>query len=639
MRRLSRMLTAAIIGTGSALVPSLSYAQSPHPPQTFSAPQTARAMRGAISGTVHDERGGPVHGAMVTALGATMAMTISDERGQFSIDALPVGEYILRANLTGFASSQRELVRVGMSSPATHRLQLRRLDTPVGTTGTITPVSSRPIMAAGFGLPPVTLLADGKADEDGHPHNETAWRLRHIKRSVLKDASTPAIALADGEPELSDGSLFGRAVDSAATLAGAIFTDLPFSGEVNLLTTGAFGPGALFTGDGFPRGVAYLAIGAPTPAGDWSVRAAMSEGDLSSWIVAGAFASKPGSSHGYKFGLSYSTQEYLGGNPAALAAMTDGSRNVGEIYGFDRWALGSKVAVEYGGRYARYDYLQEGGLLSPRVGVTVEPFRDTRIKATVAQRMIAPGAEEFLAHGIPGPWLPPERTFAPLGGPGDTNAFSVERARSFDVLLEHEFDATFVVGMRRFYQTVDDQLVTLFGRDAVGDPQAVGHYYVASAGSVDADGWAVHLSSPQTKRVRGSVNYSVTRARWVSRGDMTAVAAWAPAAIRPQTEDLHDVTTSLETDIPETATRVFILYKLNTGYTGSNSSFARPGLDARFDVQVNQALPLSLAGTRWEVLVGIRNLFRDPNDPGSVYDELLVVRPPKRVVGGFLVRF
>jgi len=39
------------------------------------------------------------------------------------------------------------------------------------------------------------------------------------------------------------------------------------------------------------------------------------------------------------------------------------------------------------------------------------------------------------------------------------------------------------------------------------------------------------------------------------------------------------------------------------------------------------------------VLVCVRNLFRDPNDPGSIYDELLVVRPPKRVVGGFLVRF
>ena len=99
------------------------------------------------------------------------------------------------------------------------------------------------------------------------------------------------------------------------------------------------------------------------------------------------------------------------------------------------------------------------------------------------------------------------------------------------------------------------------------------------------------------------------------------------------------MTTSLATDIPETATRVFVFYKINTGYTRADTSQLRAGLDGRFDVQINQALPFELGGTRWEVLVGLRNLFRDPNDPASVYDELLVVRPPKRVVGGFLVRF
>jgi hypothetical protein len=50
-------------------------------------------------------------------------------------------------------------------------------------------------------------------------------------------------------------------------------------------------------------------------------------------------------------------------------------------------------------------------------------------------------------------------------------------------------------------------------------------------------------------------------------------------------------------------------------------------------------LPFGVAGTRWEILVGIRNLFRDSLNVSSAYDELLVVRPPKRVVGGFLVRF
>jgi hypothetical protein len=135
------------------------------------------------------------------------------------------------------------------------------------------------------------------------------------------------------------------------------------------------------------------------------------------------------------------------------------------------------------------------------------------------------------------------------------------------------------------------------------------------------------------------VHYSVTRARWIDRGDIQALAPIAPAAIRPAMEDLHDLTSSIAADISQTATRVFVLYKLNSGFVRSNTSLTRPGLDGRFDLQVNQALPLTFAGTRWEVLVGLRNLFRDPTDPASVYDELLVVRPPKRLVGGFLVRF
>ena len=41
-------------------------------------------------------------------------------------------------------------------------------------------------------------------------------------------------------------------------VATALFADLPFSGEVNLLTTSAFGPGELFSGNAMPRGVAYF---------------------------------------------------------------------------------------------------------------------------------------------------------------------------------------------------------------------------------------------------------------------------------------------------------------------------------------------------------------------------------------------
>jgi len=48
---------------------------------------------------------------------------------------------------------------------------------------------------------------------------------------------------------------------------------------------------------------------------------------------------------------------------------------------------------------------------------------------------------------------------------------------------------------------------------------------------------------------------------------------------------------------------------------------------------------LDFTSAQWQVLVAVRNLFRDLAADSSVYDELLVVRPPKRIVGGFLVKF
>jgi hypothetical protein len=596
--------------------------------------QAMHATRGRISGSVSDERGGPLPGAMVSMLGVTMATTVADDAGHFTLEALPVGEYILRAHMAGFAASPRQLVKVG-TAPTVHKLQLRRLDAPVATAGH-TPVEARPIVAAGFGLPagpqPESANPDGTAD---HPHNETAWRLRHIQRSILKDRSNSVI-LAESEPPAPEPSAFGRGFD-VGPLA-SIVNSLPFSGEVNLLTTGAAGPGDLFNAFGLPRGVAYLALGANTHGGGaWTMRAAMSEGELSSWIVAGAFKSRP-SAHRYDFGVSYSTQEYQGRNPVALAAVTEGSRNVGEIYGLGRWSFGPRVTLEYGGRYAHYDYLENPDLLSPRASLTVEPLRNVRVRASVAQRELAPGAEEFLSPRAAGPWLPPERTFAPLDGPGCADVFRTERARSFDVGIEREFEGAYIFGLRRFYQTVDDQLVTLFGLELPQGPRSVGHYYVASAGAADAEGWAVRVSSLSTGRIRGSLEYSRTTAHWLSRGDIAAIAPWAPAAVRESNDELHDITTSIETDIPETSTRVFVLYKLNTGYTRGPEA-STPGLDGRFDLQVNQALPVTLAGTKWEVLFGVRNLFRDPGEAGSVYDELLVVRPPTRVVGGVLVKF
>jgi len=42
---------------------------------------------------------------------------------------------------------------------------------------------------------------------------------------------------------------------------------------------------------------------------------------------------------------------------------------------------------------------------------------------------------------------------------------------------------------------------------------------------------------------------------------------------------------------------------------------------------------------RWEMLLAVRNFFRETSSDQSVYDELLVIRPPKRIVGGITMLF
>ena len=628
MARLTGLFAAAIVGA-TVLPASAQSGMAPASTTRVSVHgQQARLALGGIQGVVIDDRGGPLAGAMVSALGAATLMATTDARGRFLIQPLPSGEYQLRVHLPGFISTRRDRVRVNAAAADVSKIQMRRADDSL---------TSRSILAASVVQP-----SGENPAPDADNHTETAYRLRHIKRSVLKqDGGVVSITGVSFEGELETdpaGSIFGRALDSAANMAATFFTATPFSGEVNFLTTSAFGPGPLLFSDFVPRGVAYMSIGAPAASGRWDVRASMSQSDVSAWIVAGSFTSRIASTHDSAFGVSYSTQRYAQPPRALLpgaADLDDDSRNVGEIYGRDRWRVAPTLALEYGARYAHYDYLRQS-LLSPRLGLTLTPYRDTFITANVGQRMVAPGAEEFLAPATVGPWLPPERTFAALEG----QDLRVERVRFFDIGLAHEFDDAFVLGVRRFEQRVDNQAATLFGLPINGGPESPGHYFVGSAGSFDADGWGVRLSSTPTQRVRGSIDYSLTRTHWLSRGDMAAIAMWTPAAIRPRQEDVHDVTTSLETELPQTATRVFVLYKMNSAFARGNDP-AGASFDYRFDVQVNQALPFMpfSNSARWEVLVGLRNLFRDPNDTGSVYDELLVVRPPKRMVGGVLIRF
>jgi hypothetical protein len=204
--------------------------------------------------------------------------------------------------------------------------------------------------------------------------------------------------------------------------------------------------------------------------------------------------------------------------------------------------------------------------------------------------------------------------------------------------VERDLGSASAVTVRAFREQIADQLVTMFGVDLPGLPPAsLGHYFVGNYGDVQARGVSAGFRTV-AGRVQGSVEYSLTRAQWDS-AEETGLVLGLPSNTPLRAGRIHDVATSIETAVPETSTRVVVLYRVSNGFA-HRAVDEGAGLDSRFDFQVRQSLPfLDFSTAKWEMLVGIRNFFRETSAEQSVYDELLVVRPPKRIVGGLTMRF
>jgi hypothetical protein len=595
-------------------------------PQLVSSTTAATVAAFELSGTVQDRQGRPLVGAVVSAIGSESAFAVSDRDGRFTFRTLPAGPYILRAHLQGYLPARPRLMQISSGARSDFAITLVKRSEAADPPA---------VLAAGVGGVDEPIV--DPETEATHEHDELAWRLRHLKRSVLKREGerVPGVDTlwVDDNPLMG----LGRAVGESARLASSILADLPLDGQFNLLTTTSFDrPQDLFSPDAaLPRSVAFVSLSAPMPSGEWRMRGALTQGDLSSWTVAGSFARALQATHAYQAGFSYGMQRYSGGNAEALSAVRDGGRTVGMLYAYDTWRVAPPLRVDFGARYANYGYLHDQGLWSPRAGVEVKPLDDPlKIRASVAHREDAPGAEEFIPPAT-GVWLPPERTFSTVSRRGE---FRPERVDHVEVAAERPVVGSLLVGVRAFRQRAQDQTVTLFGVAAVDETVSTGHYHVGSAGDFDAIGWGVRVSRTIGESTRASIDYSRASAEWSGGSpDLVALARFASQALRRE-DIVHDLTATLESLVPATSTRVFVLYKLNTAVAAHGFEQLSAG-GPRFDVQINQALPFTVAKSRWEALVAVKNMFHDEFDSGSLYDELLVVRAPTRVLGGVTVKF
>ena len=197
------------------------------------------------------------------------------------------------------------------------------------------------------------------------------------------------------------------------------------------------------------------------------MRGALTQADISSWIVAGAYTTRVPARHRYDLGLSYSTQRYDGGNPLALRDVTDGSRNVGAVYGFDTFTLTPALAVTYGGRYARYDYLDSRSLLQPARRADAsrrrEHFRVSARASRAARSRPAPRSSCRRSRTASG-CRRSGRSRRSIDGQSASRPSAPTHCR---VEVERDFGGS-TVSVRAFRQQVDDQLVTMFGVEIAG---------------------------------------------------------------------------------------------------------------------------------------------------------------------------
>jgi hypothetical protein len=616
MRRLLPALASLVL---SLMAASQASAQS-----AFARPIAERTAIGAgrIVGVVTDQAGTTLGGVSVVALGTALAMAKTDIVGRFTL-SLPPGQYVLRATREGYVSTYREAVRIQSD------VALRRSITLVRTGEAVADQPSP------MGADEVVDVRTGRSGD--HAHTETAWRLRHLDRTVLREVSV--IGEPGGEALRSDFVRDVTPVDwlvgSSARAASSFFSDTDFNGQLNFLATSAVSASGIVPSEQWGRGVAYVVLGAPVGMrGDWSVRAAVAPGDTPSWNLQAEYQAREDQNHVFNAGWTYSIQPDSGHLPVRSSMATaEASRRVGGVYGFDVWTVRPGLTLDYGARLERYDYLDDPQLLSGRIGIRTEVDRHLAFVATASSGMVAPGAAEFAPPERSGAWLPPERTFSTLSaGP-----FRPEQVVHYSGGVDATIVEGTVVTLRRFSEVTRDQIATVFGLD---DETDVGHYYVATSGTVDVQGIAVGVDSRLFDSIAARITYTRSESEWSDSFWRRRLSRVAPSLVRTGPERGHDLTAAVDATMPATATRLSVAYRLSTLFStrGVPPAVGRTG--GRFSLELRQQLPYRPLGQgEFNILVSARTLLRGLTRDGAFYDEIMTLAPPLQVACGIQMRF
>ena len=545
-------------------------------------------LAGRLVGFVEDARGIPVSGALISLFGKGLdgggVLAVSDSAGRFALPALPAGSYTLRA-LGGHLRAQARQVTVLPNQESIFSVSL--------------------------------FASEGDAAEDEAEaqiqetpaQRELKWLVRHKRRSILEARG----------PEADYGTAPPRAT-LAVSHAG-----LPVEGALEVMTHSV----ASATPEGeeeahAPSGLGLVRLGGRL--GDsmsWSLGGLMSESETSTWRMAAEFVVEPAAGHQVRTGAGYGSRWMT--TPFAQTLQEEEGpaegRSVGVLFAEEQWSATPWLTVTAGGRYSYIGFLEGQNHLDPWGGVEFLVNPRTRIRAVVGSRTLTPGGDLLLLSTLA---ASPAIAYATIDA-----GLQPERLNRYEMSVDHGAGPT-RVGALVYVEQMRDPFLNTFTRS--GRALRIGN-----VPSLNARGVGVTLGRRFGPSVEGSVTYTYGFSSRQSRVSKTHAPV---AALAYADNDFHDFVARFNAAIQATDTRLIAFCRFNSLSPDAEG----PGTDGertmRFDVQLSQGIPFlgDLTRADWELLLAYRNLFYETTEAGML-DELAVMNPPSRVLGGITVRF
>jgi TonB dependent receptor/Carboxypeptidase regulatory-like domain len=573
---------------------------------TLLAPQALFAAEkpgGGVLGWVENTQGMPVAGAVISLFGKGIRggslVTLSDTTGQFFLPSLPAGSYTLRALGRGHEPAPAQTITV------------------LPQTDSVFTVSLTPFGESGEGASEPSFSDRTETDRTAAAREELKWLLRHKRRSVLEYQDDEAIADVSAEAPVAARDQGDRVAVYAPSLAGTF--------EV-VATPAVIGhDGVLTVADGVPTSLGVLRLhGKMADIGEWRLGGLVTESENTAWRMAAEFVLSPGGGHEIQTGGGYGTRYVRPLAGEGLGATLD-ARSVGSLFAHDTWRVSEGWTAGFGARYSYVGFLHDANSVDGYASLERALGRDGRMRGSVSIRTLAPGGDLLTLSTLGS---------APvLGLTRIDDALRAERTMRYELGVDRSAGGT-TVGAFVFREDVADQLVNIHGM-AANDALRI-----VNGGGLEVQGVGMSLERRFGNSVNGSLTYCYGRTSRHGEGRTTSLLREVPGFSADFSEaGFHDLVARLETFIDLTDTRLTAYYRVNT-LDPKGDPTSRSVTNARFDIRLTQGLPFMQPLTRadWELLVAVRNLFYDELE-GGMLDEVAVLHPPKRVMGGFAVKF